>query len=151
VARRALRVQDLKHPERFKQKLRDLLDCTTLSDTCGRSAIQVALQSRSTTRHEAGESLSPMLADVGYRCTRRIRQERQPAVRRRPGHAARHRPRHLSRTSPVQQLRGRQCGRREPASGRRCCTTCWASPRRTPRGWAAGRSRPNWTSTRQAA
>jgi adenylosuccinate synthase len=30
VARRALRVQDLKHPERFAAKLRDLLACTTM-------------------------------------------------------------------------------------------------------------------------
>jgi len=29
VARRALRVQDLKHPERFCQELHELLTCTT--------------------------------------------------------------------------------------------------------------------------
>jgi adenylosuccinate synthase len=37
--------------------------------------------------------------------------------------------------------------RPDRASGHRCCTTCWASPRPTPRAWAAARSRPScrWT------
>ncbi|HXD07413.1 MAG TPA: adenylosuccinate synthetase, partial [Burkholderiaceae bacterium] len=65
VARRALRVQDLKHPERFARKLRDLLELhnfvlagylhgTTLEfDPIYEHAMEVAKQ------------LLPMLADVG--------------------------------------------------------------------------------------
>ena len=50
----------------------------------------------------------------------------------------------------LQQLRGRQCRRRLPASARACCTTSWASPRPTAPAWAAARSRPSWNGKRKA-
>ena len=67
VARRALRVQDLRHPERFKQKLTTLLELhnEALSGHLRSSAIQVsAVLDRAL---ELGERLAPMFADVGYR------------------------------------------------------------------------------------
>ena len=67
VARRALRVQDLKHPGRFKQKLTTLLELhnEALSGHLKSSAIPVsAVLDRAL---ELGEKLAPMFADVGYR------------------------------------------------------------------------------------
>jgi adenylosuccinate synthase len=67
VARRALRVQDLKHPARFKQKLTTLLELhnEALSGHLKSSAIQVsAILDRALA---LGDTLAPMFADVGYR------------------------------------------------------------------------------------
>ena len=50
-----------------------------------------------------------------------------------------------------QQLHRRRSRRRQPAWARRCCTTCWASPRPTPRASAPGRSRPSCTTTSASA
>ncbi len=66
VARRALRVQDLKHPERFAAKLRELL-------VLHNAALEGPLHGR-TLEFEpimelamrAGEALRPMVGDVGY-------------------------------------------------------------------------------------
>jgi adenylosuccinate synthase len=84
-------------------------------------------------------------------CGRALRDQqggRQPAVRRRAGHAARHRPRHLS-LRHLEQLRGRPGrGRLGRRPGR--CTTCSASPRPTARASAAGPSRPSSTSRPRA-
>jgi adenylosuccinate synthase len=67
VARRALRVQDLKHPARFEEKLRELvaLHNTELTGFLGGSALDwrpmldAAMQS--------AEQLRPLMADVGYK------------------------------------------------------------------------------------
>jgi adenylosuccinate synthase len=67
VARRALRVQDLKHPARFEEKLRELvaLHNTELTGFLGGAALDwrpmldAAMQS--------AEQLRPLMADVGYK------------------------------------------------------------------------------------
>lgn len=66
VARRALRVQDLKHPERFAAKLRDLLALHNFALT-GYLNSQ-ALQFEPIFEHamKVAEQLKPMMADVGY-------------------------------------------------------------------------------------
>ncbi|MDQ2779767.1 MAG: adenylosuccinate synthase [Pseudomonadota bacterium] len=66
VARRALRVQDLKHPKRFESKLQELvtLHNAELQQVLGakpmdwRPMLDAALQ--------AADALKPMMADVGY-------------------------------------------------------------------------------------
>ncbi len=87
-------------------------------------------------------------ADAGRRgrtpCTPPTSTGDEHPVRRRAGHAARHRPRHLP-VRHLEQLRGRQRRRRRGRRARTCCTTSSASPRPTPRAWAAARSRPNST------
>ncbi|GAP38409.1 adenylosuccinate synthase [Piscinibacter sakaiensis] len=67
VARRALRVQDLKHPERFARKLRDLLDLH--NDALGGRLKAEALAFEPIFEHamQVAGQLLPMLADVGYR------------------------------------------------------------------------------------
>jgi len=67
VARRALRVQDLKHPERFAAKLRDLL---ALHNESLRGALQgeaLEFQPIFDQAMQVAEQLKPMMADVGYR------------------------------------------------------------------------------------
>ncbi len=67
VARRALRVQDLKHPLRFEAKLRELVELhnAELTQVLGASALDwrpmldAALQ--------GADQLQPLMADVGYR------------------------------------------------------------------------------------
>lgn len=66
VARRALRVQDLKHPARFAAKLRELLELHNfvLSGYLNARSLEFApLFDQAMT---AAEQLKPMLADVGY-------------------------------------------------------------------------------------
>ncbi len=67
VARRALRVQDLKHPERLRAKLEELLVLhnAELSGVLG--AEPLALQPMLEQTLAAAEQLRPLLADVGYR------------------------------------------------------------------------------------
>jgi len=64
IARRALRVQDLKHPERFAQKLRVLLDLHNhvLTQVLGAEAIDYDAVYDEAMRH--AELLKPMIADV---------------------------------------------------------------------------------------
>jgi adenylosuccinate synthase len=66
VARRALRVQDLKHPARFEGKLRELLDLHnfTLTGQLKRPALE--FQPIFDRAMEVAELLRPMMADVGY-------------------------------------------------------------------------------------
>ncbi|MDQ6684864.1 MAG: adenylosuccinate synthetase, partial [Pseudomonadota bacterium] len=66
VARRALRVQDLKHPERFAAKLRELLALHNfvLEGFLHAQALDFAPIFEQAMR--AGESLRPLLGDVGY-------------------------------------------------------------------------------------
>ncbi len=67
VARRALRVQDLKHPERFATKLRELLALHNhvLTGYLGRPALEFAPIHDQALK--MAEQLLPMLADVGVR------------------------------------------------------------------------------------
>jgi adenylosuccinate synthase len=64
IARRALRVQDLKHPERFAEKLRELLDLHNhvLTGYLGAPAIDFDTVFNEAMRH--AELLKPMMADV---------------------------------------------------------------------------------------
>ena len=67
VARRALRVQDLKHPERFAKKLRELLELHNIA--LGGYLKSKPLEYQPIFDHAmaVAEPLKPMLADVGYR------------------------------------------------------------------------------------
>jgi adenylosuccinate synthase len=66
VARRALRVQDLKHPARFEGKLRELLELHnfTLTGLLKRPALE--FQPIFDRAMEVADQLKPMMADVGY-------------------------------------------------------------------------------------
>ena len=67
VARRALRVQDLKHPERFADKLRELLELHNVALERLPASRSRWSSSRSTTMAmKVAEQLKPMMADVGY-------------------------------------------------------------------------------------
>ncbi len=66
VARRALRVQDLKHPQRFEAKLRELL---ALHNSALRGYLggqELAFEPIFAQAMAMGEQLRPMMADVGY-------------------------------------------------------------------------------------
>jgi adenylosuccinate synthase len=66
VARRALRIQDLKHPQRFARKLVELLALhnVALSGYLGSKALE--FQPIYDQAMRVAEQLSPMFADVGY-------------------------------------------------------------------------------------
>jgi adenylosuccinate synthase len=66
VARRALRIQDLKHPQRFARKLAELLALhnVALSGYLGSKALE--FQPIYDQAMRVAEQLSPMFADVGY-------------------------------------------------------------------------------------
>lgn len=65
VARRALRVQDLKHPERFAKKLRDLLDLHNFALTGYLKSEALEFQPILDHAMKLAEQLKPMMADVG--------------------------------------------------------------------------------------
>ena len=65
VARRALRVQDLKHPERFAKKLRDLLDLHNFALTGYLKSEALEFQPIFDHAMKLAEQLKPMMADVG--------------------------------------------------------------------------------------
>ncbi len=67
VARRALRVQDLKHPARLEAKLRDLLELHNAELVHVLGAEPLALQPMLDEVLAAAEQLRPLMADVGYR------------------------------------------------------------------------------------
>lgn len=67
VARRALRVQDLKHPERFAARLRDLLEVHNVELTGYLKAQALEFQPIFDLAMKVAEQLRPMMADVGYR------------------------------------------------------------------------------------
>ena len=67
VARRALRVQDLKHPERFAVKLRELLALHNFALSGYLHGEVLAFQPIFDAAMAAAEQLKPMMADVGYR------------------------------------------------------------------------------------
>jgi adenylosuccinate synthase len=66
VGRRALRVQDLKHPERFAAKLRELVEWHNAALTGPLHGEPVVFEAVYDAAMAAAESLLPMLADVGY-------------------------------------------------------------------------------------
>jgi adenylosuccinate synthase len=67
VARRALRAQDLKHPERFAAKLRDLLELHNFALTGFLGAQALAFEPIYEQAMRLAEQIKPMLADVGVR------------------------------------------------------------------------------------
>ena len=66
VARRALRVQDLKHPERFATKLRELLALHNFALTGYLKSQPLAFEPIFEHAMRVAKALEPMLADVGY-------------------------------------------------------------------------------------
>ena len=66
VARRALRVQDLKHPQRFEGKLRELLELHNAALTGPLRSKALELQPILDAAMQAAKALAPMMADVGY-------------------------------------------------------------------------------------
>ena len=66
VARRALRVQDLKHPERFASKLRELLALHNAALTGYFKGAALEFQPIYDQAMKAAEQIKPMMADVGY-------------------------------------------------------------------------------------
>ena len=67
VARRALRVQDLKHPARFEARLRELLELHNAELVHVLGAPKLELQPILDGAMKAAEQIRPMMADVGYR------------------------------------------------------------------------------------
>jgi len=67
VARRALRVQDLKHPERFARKLRELVELHNFALGGYLKSRPLDYQPIFDHAMVVAEQLKPMLADVGYR------------------------------------------------------------------------------------
>jgi len=67
VARRALRAQDLKHPDRLARKLRELVEMHNAELTGYLKAPALAFQPIYDGAMLAAEQLLPLLADVGYR------------------------------------------------------------------------------------
>jgi adenylosuccinate synthase len=67
VARRALRLQDLKHPERLEGKLRTLLERHNAELVGLLKAAPLALEPILEGVLRAAEQLRPLMADVGYR------------------------------------------------------------------------------------
>lgn len=74
VARRALRVQDLKHPERFAKKLRDLLELHNFALVGYLKGTPLEFQPIFDQAMKVAEALKPMLADVGYRIHKASRE-----------------------------------------------------------------------------
>ena len=70
VARRALRVQDLKHPQRFADKLRELLELHNFALGGYLKGQALAFDPIYEHTMRVGEQLAPMMADVGYRIHR---------------------------------------------------------------------------------
>ena len=66
VARRALRVQDLKHPERFAAKLRELLALHNVALSGYLKSQPLEFQPIYDHAMQVAEALRPMMADVGY-------------------------------------------------------------------------------------
>jgi adenylosuccinate synthase len=70
VARRALRVQDLKHPQRFEAKLRELMELHNEALGGMLRSKPLEMQPILDQAMQAAVQLTPMMADVGYRIHR---------------------------------------------------------------------------------
>ena len=66
VARRALRVQDLKHPARFEKKLRELLELHNFALAGYLKSTSLEFQPIFDMAMEVADEIKPMMADVGY-------------------------------------------------------------------------------------
>jgi len=66
VARRALRVQDLKHPDRFAKKLHELLELHNFALSGYLKGKPLEFQPIFDLAMKVAEQIKPMLADVGY-------------------------------------------------------------------------------------
>ena len=66
VARRALRVQDLKHPQRFAKKLHELLDLHNVALSGYLKSKPLEFQPIYDLAMSLAEQIKPMMADVGY-------------------------------------------------------------------------------------
>jgi adenylosuccinate synthase len=66
VARRALRAQDLKHPERFAKKLRELLELHNFALRGYLKGEELAFEPIFEQAMKMAEAIKPMLSDVGY-------------------------------------------------------------------------------------
>ncbi|HET9643099.1 MAG TPA: adenylosuccinate synthase [Burkholderiaceae bacterium] len=66
VARRALRVQDLKHPQRFADRLRELLELHNFALAGYLHSTPLEFQPIFDHAMKVAEELKPMMADVGY-------------------------------------------------------------------------------------
>ena len=66
VARRALRIQDLKHPQRFEAKLRELVELHNAELTAVLGAQPLQAEPILEQALRLGEQIRPMMADVGY-------------------------------------------------------------------------------------
>ena len=126
IARRALRVQDLKYPERFAAKLRELLDLHNhvLTTYLGSARFdfdaglkpyivdgKVQFQAVYDEAMRHAELLKPMMADVSRELNEAHAHGANLLFEGAQGTLARRRPWHLS-VRDLQQLRGRQCGGR---------------------------------------
>jgi adenylosuccinate synthase len=67
VARRAVRLQDLKHPQRLAEKLREALDLHNFTLTGYLGATAVEFEPTYARLLELAEVIRPLLADVGHR------------------------------------------------------------------------------------
>jgi adenylosuccinate synthase len=67
VARRAVRVQDLKHPQRLEARLQELLELHNAELTNVLGSPPLALQPTLDAALAAAEQLRPLMADVGWR------------------------------------------------------------------------------------
>lgn len=70
VARRALRVQDLKYPERFGAKLRELLELHNFALAGYLKSTPLAFEPMFEAAMQAAQQIRPMMADVGHRLHR---------------------------------------------------------------------------------
>jgi len=66
VARRALRAQDLKHPERFERKLRELVELHNFALSGYLKSRPLDFQTILDDSMRVAEQIRPLLADVGY-------------------------------------------------------------------------------------
>ena len=154
VARRGLRLQDLLRPERFAEKLAEVLDYHNFVLKNYLGAEPVDFQKVLDGAMALAPRLTRMVADVpralydAHKAGANLLFEGAQGTLLDIDHGT-YPLRHLV------QLRRRGGGGRRRASARACCTTCWASPRPTPRASAAARSRPScttrWTSRIRSA
>jgi hypothetical protein len=143
VARRALRVQDLKHPVRFEARLKELLERHN-AELAKAGVAPLAAGPILDGAMKAAEQLRPMATA----CSRPMRAATTCCSKARRARCW------TSTTAPTPTSPRATAwpATRRPAraSARACCTTCSASRRPTPRASAAARSRPSCRSTSPA-
>ncbi len=138
MARRAIRLQDLFKPERFAEKLQELLDFHNfvLKNYYKQPKRRLPAR-RSTRRSRRAERSRRWSPTCRARCTRRTAPARTCSSKARRARCS------TSTTAPIRTSPRRTASpaprRPARASARISFTTCWASPRPTPRASAAGR------------